>query len=132
MSPRAGSGSDGDRESPTEPGRRAVDDAATRERARWVDIEPGDAVGAYRIEARRGGGGFASVYRARDVRTGAQVALKVLHAYLAGAPSVTRRFRLEADTIARLEDPRIVRLLDHGEHDGLPYLVMEWIEGETP
>jgi serine/threonine protein kinase len=129
MSPRAGSGADGDQESPTEPGRRVVE--ATRERVRWVEIEPGDAVGAYRIEARRGGGGFASVYRARDERSGAPVALKVLHAYLAGAPNVLRRFRLEAEAIARLEHPRIVRLLDHGEHAGLPYLVMEWVEGET-
>ena len=132
MSSRTGSGSDGDRESPTEPGRRAVEDAARGElRAPWVEFEPGAVVGAYRVEARRGGGGFASVYRARDVRTGAPVALKVLHAYLAGTPNVTRRFRLEADTIARLEHPRIVRLLGHGEHDGLPYLVMEWVEGET-
>jgi serine/threonine-protein kinase len=132
MSSRTGSGSDGDRESPTEPGRRAVEAVSRGElRAQPLEIEPGAVVGAYRVEARRGGGGFASVYRARDVRTGAPVALKVLHAYLAGAPSVTRRFRLEADTIARLEDPRIVRLLDHGEHEGLPYLVMEWIEGET-
>jgi hypothetical protein len=100
-------------------------------RARSAEIDAGTRIGDYVVEARRGSGGFAAVYRARDVETGAPVAIKVLHAFLARTASVRRRFWREAETIARLAHPRIVRLLAHGEHDGLPYLVMAWLEGET-
>src|SRR5690554_4365207 len=77
-------------------------------------IEPGTELGDYVVEARRGAGGFATVYRARDRRTGGAVALKVLHAYLVRTPSILRRFQREAETIARLDHPGIVRLLGYG------------------
>ncbi len=94
-------------------------------------ITAGAELGDYVVEARRGAGGFATVYRARDRRTGGAVALKVLHAYLVRTPSILRRFQREAETIARLDHPGIVRLLGYGERDGTPYLAMEWIEGAT-
>ncbi|HSK00818.1 MAG TPA: serine/threonine-protein kinase [Kofleriaceae bacterium] len=94
-------------------------------------LAAGSELGDYVIEARRGVGGFATVYRARDRRTGGAVALKVLHAYLVRTPSILRRFQREAETIARLAHPGIVRLLGYGERDGTPYLAMEWIDGAT-
>jgi len=99
--------------------------------AATAGLVPGRGVGGYVIESRRGGGGFATVYRARDAATGDRVALKVLHAHLADTPSVLRRFRREAALIARLAHRNIVRLIGDGEIDELPYLVMEWIDGAT-
>jgi hypothetical protein len=94
-------------------------------------ITPGTELGDFVIEARRAAGGFATVYRARDRRTGGAVAIKILHAYLVRTPSILRRFQREAETIARLDHPGIVRLLGYGERAGTPYLAMEWIEGAT-
>ncbi|TMQ04524.1 MAG: serine/threonine protein kinase [Deltaproteobacteria bacterium] len=99
--------------------------------ARGSGLAPGREVGGYVVEARRGGGGFATVYRARDARTGQRVALKLLHEHLVHTPSVLRRFRRESELIARLAHRNIVRLLGHGEVDELPYLVMEWVDGAT-
>ena len=97
-----------------------------------VDLEPGARVDHYVVEGQRGGGGFATVYRARDERDGRPVALKVLHSFLARTPSIRRRFEREAEMIAHLTHPNIVRLLGYGEvSDGNPYLAMEWIDGPT-
>src|SRR5262245_48470868 len=60
--------------------------------ARAVGLVPGREVGGYVIEARRGGGGFATVYRAREATTGQRVAIKLLHEHLVHAPRVLRRF----------------------------------------
>jgi len=109
----------------TRPVRQAARDAGV------AALAPGRQVGRYVVEAWRGGGGFATVYRARDAATGDRVALKLLHAHLMHAPSVLRRFQREAELIARLAHPSIVRLLGHGELDDCPYLVMEWIDGAT-
>jgi eukaryotic-like serine/threonine-protein kinase len=117
-----------DPESATAPARNRHEPAAPADaRALGVGAELGD----YVIEARRGAGGFATVFRARDRRTGGAVALKVLHAYLVRTPSILRRFQREAETIARLDHPGIVRLLGYGERGGTPYLAMEWIDGAT-
>ena len=122
-----------DPESPTQPSRHAdvVAEPLRPATLLGADLSPGTRVGDYVVDARRGGGGFASVYRAHHVDTGAPVALKVLHAYLVRTPSILRRFRLEAETVARLRHPCIVELVGYGELDGAPYLVMEWLDGES-
>jgi serine/threonine-protein kinase len=104
---------------------------AAPERPSAGELEVGSRVGDYIVESRRGGGGFATVYRARDERTNRVIALKVLHSYLARSASVLKRFHREAETIARLDHPNIVRLLGSGDTGGVPYLVMEWIDGAT-
>jgi serine/threonine protein kinase len=82
--------------------------------------------GRFRIEQRCASGGMGSVYRARDLSTGARVALKVN-----GDPASQGRFDREAEVLARLEHPGIVRYIAHGANSGLSYLVMEWLDGET-
>jgi hypothetical protein len=85
-----------------------------------------DQVGPYELFALAGRGGMGSVYRAKDTRDGAFVALKVMDA---GAGRVAR-FERETRLLRELEHPALARYLDHGEHEGRPYLAMEWLEGE--
>jgi eukaryotic-like serine/threonine-protein kinase len=96
-----------------------------------AELAPGDPLDHYVVEARRGGGGFATVYRARDQRTGERVALKILHPQLTRTPKMRERFKREAETIALLDHPNIVRLLGFGESGSTLYLVMEWVDGAT-
>ena len=76
-------------------------------------------------------GAMGRVYRARQDGLGRRVAVKVLHAGLAGQPEYVRRFRREAQLAARLAHRHIPRVFDAGEVDGRPYLVMEYVDGET-
>ena len=84
--------------------------------------------GRYRLEALLGRGGMGSVYRALDTRLDRPVAVKVLREVADGAEV---RFAVEVKTLARFAHPNLVRLLDAGELEGRPYLVMELIEGST-
>ncbi|MEX0674279.1 MAG: serine/threonine-protein kinase [Gaiellaceae bacterium] len=84
----------------------------------------------FRIERRLGRGGMAAVYLAHDEELGRPVAVKVLES-LAGEDESRRRFIREARLAARLTHPNIVTVYDAGEHDGAPYIVMEYVEGET-
>ncbi len=81
----------------------------------------------FEIEAEAGAGGAGTVYRALDLTTGERVALKVLRTVMdAGAP----RFLREAQTLAKVAHPGVVRHVAHGvTHDGEPFLAMEWLEG---
>ncbi|HET6179674.1 MAG TPA: protein kinase [Candidatus Sulfotelmatobacter sp.] len=94
------------------------------------DAMLGRCIGAYRIERRIGLGGMASVYLASraDDQFRTQVAIKILRADLDNAELV-RRFRNERQMLAELNHPNIVKLLDGGTTDGLPYLVMEYVDG---
>ena len=85
----------------------------------------------YRIEQLLGRGGMGGVYRARDMRLDRLVAVKVVRAELMGDPEARRRFRREAQIIARLQHPSIVSIYDYGTfpHGGA-YLVMELVRGE--
>ncbi|HQY62606.1 MAG TPA: protein kinase [Polyangiaceae bacterium] len=84
----------------------------------------------FRIEHRASVGGTAKVYRATDLETGSVVALKVL--YGEGAEEQTERLEREAELLAQLSHPGIVRLVAHGELEGgTAYLALEWVEGET-
>src|SRR5438552_6311241 len=91
----------------------------------------GDRLGPYEILALIGAGGMGEVYKARDTRLDRVVAVKVLPAHFAGRPGVRERFDREARTIATLNHPHICVLHDIGHQDGVDFLVMEYLEGET-
>jgi len=94
-------------------------------------ILPGKRLGPYEILAAIGAGGMGEVYRARDTRLDRIVAIKVLPAHLADEPERRERFEREARTIASLSHPHICTLHDIGHQDGIDFLVMEYLEGET-
>jgi eukaryotic-like serine/threonine-protein kinase len=95
-------------------------------------LTPGSSLGPYDIESTLGSGGAGDVYRARDTRLGRAVALKVLNAPAADAPALRERLQREARAISQLAHPNICTLYDIGvTPDGVSYLVMELIEGET-
>ncbi|MGH2410415.1 MAG: protein kinase domain-containing protein, partial [Chloroflexota bacterium] len=87
--------------------------------------------GRYRIEAQIADGGMARVYRATDTRLDRLVAIKVLREQFTSQEEFVIRFRQEARMAAGLAHPNIVGVYDVGEEDGLHYMVMEFVEGET-
>jgi hypothetical protein len=94
-------------------------------------LPPGSRLGPYEILAPRGAGGMGQVYRARDTRLGRFVALKVLNPPETGDAPRFDRFEREARAIARVNHPHICALHDVGREDGVAFLVMEYLEGET-
>src|ERR1700693_3620377 len=94
-------------------------------------ILPGRRLGPYEILSAIGAGGMGEVYKARDTRLNRIVAIKVLPAHLADRAELRDRFDREAKTIASLNHPHICTLHDIGRQDGIDYLVMEYLEGET-
>jgi eukaryotic-like serine/threonine-protein kinase len=94
-------------------------------------LNAGAKLGPYEIIGAIGAGGMGEVYRARDTRLNRIVAIKVLPAHLADRPELRERFEREARTIASLNHPHICTLHDIGQQDGIDYLVMEYLEGET-
>jgi serine/threonine protein kinase len=94
-------------------------------------ISPGKRLGPYEILSSVGGGGMGEVYRAKDTRLDRVVAVKVLPGHAADQPDARERFEREARTIAGLNHPHICVLYDIGNQDGMEYLVMEYMEGET-
>ncbi len=87
--------------------------------------------GRYRIRGRVARGGMATVYTAVDERLERTVALKIIHPSQATNAQFLSRFADEAKTIARLTHPNVVAVYDQGVHDGLAYLVMEYVQGRT-
>ncbi|MDX6198979.1 MAG: eukaryotic-like serine/threonine-protein kinase [Actinomycetota bacterium] len=87
--------------------------------------------GRYSLGETIGIGGMAEVFRGTDVRLGRDVAVKVLRADLARDPAFQARFRREAQSAASLNAPCIVSVYDTGEENGVPYIVMEYVEGRT-
>ena len=94
-------------------------------------LNAGAKLGPYEIIGAIGAGGMGEVYRARDTRLNRIVAIKVLPAHLADRTESRERFEREARTIASLNHPHICILHDIGQQDGIDYLVMEYLEGET-
>ncbi|WP_373045591.1 serine/threonine-protein kinase [Vulgatibacter sp.] len=90
---------------------------------------PPHVVGPYRIENTLGRGGIGTVFRARDVRTNEDVALKLLSSGPALDPIAARRMVREFEALAELAHPNVVRVFDAGVFQGYPYLVMELVEG---
>ncbi|MBV9002519.1 MAG: serine/threonine protein kinase [Solirubrobacterales bacterium] len=87
--------------------------------------------GRYRLEARIGAGGMSTVYRATDETLQRRVAIKLMHREIASDSDQLERFRREARAVAQLSHPHIVGVIDYGEDDGRPYIVFEYVEGET-
>src|SRR5437868_3076226 len=87
--------------------------------------------GRYRLDAQIGHGGMSTVYRAFDTVLERQVAIKLLHREIATDSDQLERFRREARAVAQLSHPHIVGVIDAGEEDGRPYIVFEYVEGET-
>ena len=87
--------------------------------------------GRYRLEARIGAGGMSTVYRATDETLQRQVAIKLMNREVATDSDQLERFRREARAVAQLSHPHIVGVIDAGEDEGRPYIVFEYVEGET-
>jgi eukaryotic-like serine/threonine-protein kinase len=96
-----------------------------------MDLKPGRRLGPYEIVSRIGAGGMGEVFRARDTRLERSVAVKVLPSEFAANAALKVRFEREARAISQLNHPHICTLHDVGSEDGVEYLVMELIEGET-
>ncbi len=96
-----------------------------------MSLRAGARLGAYEIVSHLGKGGMGEVYQARDTRLGRSVAIKILPEHLASDPERKLRFEREARTISSLNHPHICTLHDIGCQDGIDFLVMEHIEGET-
>src|SRR6202040_153620 len=94
-------------------------------------LTPGRKLGPYEILSPLGAGGMGEVYRARDTRLGRDVAIKVLPNHLSSNPDLKQRFEREARAISSLNHPRICTLHDVGHQDGVDFLVMECLEGES-
>jgi serine/threonine protein kinase len=91
----------------------------------------GQQLGAYQILSLLGAGGMGEVYRAEDTRLDRIVAIKVLPEHLSSTPQVRERFEREAKAISSLNHPHICTLHDVGHQNGINYLVMEYLEGQT-
>jgi serine/threonine protein kinase/thioredoxin-like negative regulator of GroEL len=91
----------------------------------------GENVGAYRIVEKLGQGGMATVFKAYHPALDRYVAIKVMHPVFMEDPNFLARFQREARIVAKLDHPHIVPIYDFAEHNGHPYLVMRFVEGET-
>src|SRR5712692_7969925 len=94
-------------------------------------LSVGTKLGPYEIIAPLGTGGMGEVYRAKDTRLGRDVAIKILPKELSADAARKQRFEREAKTISGLNHPNICTLHDVGSQDGVDYLEMECVEGET-
>jgi eukaryotic-like serine/threonine-protein kinase len=94
-------------------------------------LAAGTRLGPYEVQALLGAGGMGEVYRARDTRLNRTVAVKVIPRAMSTDPARLQRFEREARAIAALQHPNICTLHDVGRQDGMQFLVMECLEGET-
>jgi len=96
-----------------------------------MGLSSGTKLGPYQIDSPLGAGGMGEVYRARDTRLGRDVAIKVLPSHLSSDPDLKARFDREARAISSLQHPHICTLHDVGHQEGVDFLVLEFLEGET-
>jgi Tol biopolymer transport system component len=96
-----------------------------------VPLPAGSKLGRYEVLAHIGSGGMGEVYRARDTRLEKTVAIKTIATAYAQDPSAQPRFERERRLTASLEHPHICRLLDAGRENGIEYIAMEYLEGES-
>ena len=94
-------------------------------------LTSGTKLGPYEIQSLLGAGGMGEVYRAKDTRLGREVAIKVLPVHLSASPELRERFEREARAISSLNHERICTLHDVGHQEGVDFLVMEYLEGES-
>lgn len=85
----------------------------------------------YRLEAKLGSGGMSTVYLARDEVLDRPVAVKLMHREMTEEPEQLERFNQEARAVAKLSNPNVVAVIDAGEDQGRPYIVLEYVQGET-
>src|SRR5262245_29117475 len=114
---------------PTETGGAKRSELSHRDAARG--LEPGEQVGSFRIVRQLGEGGMGAVYLARDTTLGRRVALKIIRPERVGRRDAIERFLLEARATAAFSHPNIVSIHSVGEHDGKPYVALEYLEGQT-
>ena len=93
--------------------------------------QTGQTIGRYRIVEHLGRGGMAEVYKAYQANLDRYVAIKLMHQFLAADQDFISRFEREAKNVAGLRHPNIVQVFDFDVHNGTPYMVMEYIEGDT-
>src|SRR5882672_69670 len=96
-----------------------------------MPLTSGTKLGPYEIQSPLGAGGMGEVYRARDTRLERDVAVKVLPANLSSDPNLRQRLEREAKAVSKLSHPHICTLHDIGHQDGVDFIVMELVEGET-
>src|ERR1700678_611793 len=96
-----------------------------------MPLTSGTKLGPYEIQSPLGAGGMGEVYRARDTRLNRTVAVKILPGHLSQNLEAKQRFDREARAISSLNHPCICILHDVGHQDGIDFLVMEFLEGET-
>src|ERR1051326_4173258 len=94
-------------------------------------LTSGTKLGPYEIQSPLGAGGMGEVYRARDTRLDRAVAIKVLASHLSSSPELKQRLEREARAVSSLNHPNICHLYDIGSQNGIDFLVMELVEGET-
>src|SRR3954454_887417 len=94
-------------------------------------LTSGTRLGPYEIQSPLGAGGMGEVYRARDSRLNRDVAIKILPASFSADPDRLQRFAQEARAAAALNHPNILSIFDIGDEVGAPYVVSEFLEGET-
>ena len=94
-------------------------------------LSSGTKLGPYEIQSPLGAGGMGEVYRAKDTRLDRTVAVKILPEHLSDNPDARQRFDREARAISSLNHPNICTMHDVGHQDGIDFLVMEFLEGET-
>src|SRR5579864_3771775 len=96
-----------------------------------MPLASGTKLGPYEIVSPVGAGGMGEVYRATDTRLDRTVAIKILPAHLSQRPDALERFRREARAISQLSHANICQLYDLGEQNGIHFIVMEYLEGDT-
>ena len=96
-----------------------------------MTLSSGVRLGPYEIQAPLGAGGMGEVYRARDTRLGREVAIKILPEFFARDPERLHRFERETRAVATLNHPNILAIYDVGQHESVPFLVSELLEGES-
>ncbi|HZP64294.1 MAG TPA: protein kinase [Terriglobales bacterium] len=94
-------------------------------------LTAGTKLGPYEIQSPLGAGGMGEVYRARDTRLDRSVAIKILPSHLSCSAELKNRFEREARTLSSISHPHICHLYDVGSQDGVEFLVMELVNGET-
>jgi len=96
-----------------------------------MPLQPGTRLGNYEVLSELGSGGMGEVYKARDLKLGREVAIKVLPQEMSADPSRLRRFQQEARAASALNHPNIVTIYEIGEHNGTPFIAMEYVKGRT-